>query len=369
MKALIGTILILLASTGYSRECERTVDQSFQWIQKFPKIVEQFRIDSAERLYSLHFLKFWDVPLEDDDMEYLCPLENLVQLDIRPSAKEGGLTELGLYELGYLPKLNGLALSGFEMRLSRSSVLCSIRSLKVLLFKEMKFVGHGLGDLSCLENLTLLGLVGSSKLPIADKHLVGISEITKSKTLGSLVIYNSSISDEGLKHIEKLKVSFLELQDAAISPGRGLKHLGSNERLRFLEFSNNPDVDGSKNAITAGFLGYLCRGAKLYRLNARYNDIDSLSGLGCIESLKAVDLYGNPLKPEDLRIFLSFDRFHKINIEKEIADSDHEVIQQLKAKFGDDLFTSRPNGAAAGTEGVKNASRRDYRHFFKAWSK
>lgn len=365
MKTLMGAILIFLASTGYSRECEKTVEQSFQWIQKYPKIVEQFRIDSAEKLYSLHFLKFWDVPLEDDDMEYLCPLENLVQLDIRPSAEEGGLTELGLYELSYLPKLKGLGLSGFKMHLSRSAILCSIRSLEVLLFEEMNLVGQGLGKLNCLDNLILLGLFGSSELPISNKHLVGISEMTKNKTLGSLVIYNSAISDEGLKHMENLKVGFLEIQDAAISPGRGLKHLGSNESLRILELSNNPDVDGSKNAITAANLGYLCQGAKLYRFNARNNNIDSLSGLGCIESLIGVDLYGNPLKPEELRIFLSFDRFYSINIEKEIAESDHEVIQQLKAKFGDDLFTSRPNGLAPRTEGVKDAYSPEFRGFRK----
>jgi Leucine-rich repeat (LRR) protein len=148
-------------------------------------------IKYISKLKKLRILTINEAQLTDRGMEYIGQLENLEELNISDTQ----VTDEGLKHLRNLKKLEELVLDNTNITGEGFQYINELPNLRVLVVSP-KVKG---------ENLRYLGKMKLELLNIAENAIDdrAIPYLTKLKTLERLIIFDTKISKEGVKQLEK----------------------------------------------------------------------------------------------------------------------------------------------------------------------
>jgi Leucine-rich repeat (LRR) protein len=169
-----------------------------------------------------------------------------------------------------------------------------------------------------IPNLTRLKLSDSYKWE--DRHL---AHITKLKSLESLYLSNSAITDESIKHINALpKLTTLEASGVHLSKS-SIAQLKRLPNLIFLSLSNVPNLSGAFTSMAHSKAPYY-----LILCNCNLSDAD-VKVFSTLSSLHQLELKDNPRVTNDG--FLSLARLKHLAVLKVSGTAiTPEVIPKLK---------------------------------------
>lgn len=323
-------------ATVYADPCPKTVDDSFEWFSERPKHMKANKIVDKEGLVKARFLDLGTDKVMDEDLQYLCPLKNLEDLGLYQDFVGFNLTGKTLGFLTSLPKLTFLDLDGNKIKATYLKNLCGLDSLETIKLYNNPLGGEGLGGLSCLPSLKTLIFQGSKKHALTSADLFEISAYKDHPTLHHLDFTGNRISDDGLVHLSGLSIKSLSLLGNQLKTGATLGYLAELPNLEVLNLSNNWAYSKNWNELQPENLVHLAKSRTLTKLVLDSLKLGSIPGLSKIPNLNEVYLRYNDLVAEDLRGFLDYETFKFISIGEEVAESDHEVIQAIKKKFGED---------------------------------
>jgi Leucine-rich repeat (LRR) protein len=157
----------------------------------YNKSITDSGIQYIKNLKKLTILTINEAQLTDRGMEYIGQLENLEELNISDTQ----VTDEGLKHLRNLKKLEELVLDNTNITGEGFQYINELPNLRVLVVSP-KLKG---------ENLRYLGKMKLELLNIAENAIDdrAIPYLTKLKTLERLIIFDTKISKEGVKQLEK----------------------------------------------------------------------------------------------------------------------------------------------------------------------
>lgn len=222
--------------------------------------------------------------LDDNDTRYLQPLVELEKLDLSGNPR---ITDSGLENLRFLPKLTWLNLGRIPFTAAGLAHVCTRTELE-----ELFLSGSSLPDdaLSCLGNLPRLRKVSLSETKATDKALAMLAKLPAMKDVNVL---HTAVTDNGLAALEgnpRLR-GFL----ATGIGDKGATSLQSCTALEGLTLSQGALTDKGAKA-----LGKLTSLSSLDLADNKLTDA-GVAHLKGLVKLKVLDLSGNSLTDKALR--------------------------------------------------------------------
>ncbi len=248
-----------------------------EWLDLDGTAVADQSLSALKKITRLELLRLSDTEVTDAGLAALSDIKTLEELTL-PTR----ITDEGIRRLNGLPSLHRLDLFNTATTGKCLGLLDNLPSLRELVL-GWEIEDADLVNLKNFPNLEDLSLAG----PMTDK---GLQFLTVLKSLKTLRVQNSKVTDAGYSVLEKLP-ALEELHLPEIGD-EGLRHVGNVPTLKMLDLSFNPH-------ITDKGLSYLEHLPALEELTLNETHVhgEGLSALRKIRTLKRINMFQTELSP------------------------------------------------------------------------
>lgn len=218
----------------------------------------------------LVWLECWQVPVDDDNLQYVAYLTGLKSLTLRYAY----VSDAGLKHLEGLTSLRSLNLFKTQVTGKGLTTLAKMTSLESL---DLSMTAISSGELPSLGRLTHLKFLGLANTTVSDE---GLACIEGMKSLEEVGLDHTNVTDAGLVHLAgctSLKV--ISLERTAVK-GPGLAHVAKLPAIEDLALQDTGVADPD--------LKHIARMTSLKRLNLESTQVTG-AGLSHLEGLKNLE--------------------------------------------------------------------------------